>query len=186
LAPSFEQKQKIWKSSGLDFNVTIPLTLSEPLPSSVLRYLRIQRLNESDIAEMKSRGNDAAFEKISNSNETEILGFLIESISSLLAGYESQLEKLEKQLADGIYAPGSNAWSAAHVSLGEQQVLRLTKRRAEALLAAVESGNECAKCKTVSTQLMRCGRCSKVKYCGRACQVAHYKEHKKFCQAAVA
>jgi hypothetical protein len=140
---------------------------------------------------MLSRRNYTASETISTSNETEILTFLIESISSLLTGFAFPPEKLEEQLASGVYELGSNAWSAAHVSLGEQRVLRLTKKRVETLLSMAEGGVDeaqahCAKCKQASSQLMRCGRCSKVMYCGRACQVAHYKEHKGLCRAQVA
>jgi hypothetical protein len=185
MAPFFEQKHKFWVSAGLDSTSTVSLTLTDPLPSSVLRYLRIQRLNESNLAVMMSHPSDAASEKISDSNEVEVLRSLVESISSLLDGFVTQLEKLEEQLANDFYTPAGNAWSAAHVSLGEQRVLRLTKKTAEDLLAAVESGsgNQCAKCKKVSVQLMRCGRCNEVVYCGRACQVAHYKEHKAICRA---
>lgn len=127
----------------------------------------------------------------------EILQFLVESITSLLDGFGTQLEKLEEQLAEGFYSPGGNTWSAAHVSLGEQRVLRLTRKTAEDLLAAVESGSgngsgllsapaQCANCENVSVQLMQCGRCNKVMYCGRTCQVAHYKEHKAMCRATSA
>ena len=132
-------------------------------------------------------------EKISDPNEMEVLNFLVESISSLLDGFGTPLEKLEEQLAEGFYPPGGNAWSAAHVSLGEQRVLRLARKKAEDLLAAVESGGgkgesllsapaQCAKCGDASVQLMQCGRCKTVMYCGRACQVAHYKEHKAMCR----
>ncbi|KAH8696907.1 hypothetical protein GQ44DRAFT_718701 [Phaeosphaeriaceae sp. PMI808] len=194
MAPFFEQKHKLWVSAGLDSTSTISLTLTDPLPRSVLRYLRIQRLHESDLAIIAPHQSDVAVEKISDSNEVEVLQFLVESISSLLDGFGTQLEKLEEQLAEGFYSPGGNAWLAAHVSLGEQQVLRLTRKTAEDLLAAVESGSgnergllsapaQCAKCENVSVQLMRCGSCNKVMYCGRACQVAHYKEHKAMCQA---
>jgi hypothetical protein len=96
----------------------------------------------------------------------EVLRFLIESISDLLDGFGTQIEKLEEQLAEGFYSPGGNAWSAAHVSLGEQRVLRLTRKTTEDLLATVESGSgnergllsappQCAKCEKVSVQLMR-------------------------------
>ncbi|PVH92648.1 RuBisCo LSMT C-terminal, substrate-binding domain-containing protein [Periconia macrospinosa] len=194
VAPFFEQKLKLWKSAGLDSTSTVSLTLTDPLPSSVLRYLRIQRLTESDLTAIMPHQSDAAFEKISDSNEMEVLRFLIESISGLLDSFGTQLEKLEEQLAEGFYTPEENAWLAAHVSLGEQRVLRLTRKTAEDLLAMVESGSgnkrgllsasaQCAKCKKVSAQLMRCGRCNEVMYCGRACQVAHYKEHKAICRA---
>jgi len=194
MAPYFEQKHKLWVAAGLDSTFTISLTLTDPLPRSVLRYLRIQRLHQSEFATIAPHQSDAAVEKISDSNELEVLRFLVESISDLLDGFGTQLEKLEEQLAEGFYSPGGNKWSAAHVSLGEQRVLRLTRKITEDLLAKVESGSgnqrsmlpappQCAKCERASVQLMRCGRCNKVMYCGRACQVAHYKEHKPICRA---
>jgi hypothetical protein len=193
-APLFEQKQKLWVSAGLDSTATIPLTLTDPLPSNVLRYLRIQRLDESDLAVMV----DAGGKKISNSNELQVLQSLIESFSALLASFGTQLEKLQEQLAEGVYSPGGNRWAMAHVSLGEQRVLGLARQKAMDLLvdlqAAVKSGNfngslsspaECANCGKASAQLMLCGRCKAIKYCGRACQVAHYKEHKAICRPPV-
>jgi hypothetical protein len=102
MAPFFEQKHKLWVSAGLDSIPTVSLTLTDPLPSSVLRYLRIQRLNETNLAVMVPHQRDAAFEKISESNEVEVLQFLIKSISSLLHGFRTQLEKLEEQLAGGL------------------------------------------------------------------------------------
>ncbi|KAF2755809.1 SET domain-containing protein [Pseudovirgaria hyperparasitica] len=198
MAPFFEQKHKLWKSAGLDSTSTISLTLTEPLPSSVLRYLRIQRLDESDLADVTLRHqNEAALEKINDLNEVEVLKFLVESISSILDGFGTNLEKLEEQLAERFYTPAGNAWSAAHVSLGEQRVLRLTRKTAKDLLEAVENRNgnnkaflsttdQCALCNKFSTQLMRCGRCNGAMYCGRACQVAHYREHKAICRAITA
>ena len=130
----------------------------------------------------------------------EVLRFLIESFDALLLGFGTPLEKLEEQLAEGFFFQGGNAWGAAHVSLGEQRVLRLAKQKAEDVLAAVESGRggnnekskrlsalgaQCANCgkDSVYVQLMTCGRCKAVMYCGRTCQVAHYKkEHKATCQ----
>nr|POE54935.1 ribulose-1,5 bisphosphate carboxylase/oxygenase large subunit n-methyltransferase, chloroplastic [Quercus suber] len=198
-APFFQQKHKLWTAAGLDSTSTVTLTLTEPLPSSVLQYLRIQRLNESDLAELVHHQSNAASEKISMSNEVEILEFLVESISTLLDGFVLQLEKLDEQLAEGLYTPGGKAWLAAHVSLGEQRVLRLTRKTAKALLVAADSTSrnederdllstpaQCAKCKKGLTQVMWCGRCNAVTYCGRACQVAHYKEHKADCQATAA
>ncbi|WPG97781.1 Hypothetical protein R9X50_00056200 [Acrodontium crateriforme] len=116
-APFFEQKRRLWVSAGLDSTCTITLTLTEPLPSSVLQYLRIQRLNASDIVSMTLHQGDAASEKISTANEIEILEFLVESISGLLDGFKPQLEDLEELLAKGVYTPAGNAWMAAHVSM---------------------------------------------------------------------
>jgi len=196
-APLFEQKHKLWVSAGLDSTCTISLTLADPLPKSVLRYLRIQRSGEVDLAVMAAlRQTEAANEKISDPNEVEVLRFLVESFRHLLDSFGTPLGKLEEQLAEGVYPQGGNAWAAAHVSLGEQQVLTLARKRAEELLSAVESASgdgkgsvstqvaRCANCGKGSAQLMLCGRCKAVAYCGRACQVAHFKVHKAMCRAA--
>ena len=194
-APFFDQKHKLWLSAGLDSTPTISLTLTDPLPKDVLRYLRIQRSDASQLAAIALQQIDAA-EKISDSNEMEVLRFLMESLDSLLAGFGTHLEKLQEQLAEGVYSPGGNAWAAAYVSLGEQRVLRLARKRVEDLLAAVEGekGNkrdslltpaQCANCGKGSVPLMLCGRCKAIRYCGRTCQVAHFGEHKAICRATV-
>jgi hypothetical protein len=192
-APFFEQKHKLWVSAGLDSTSTISLTLTDPLPKNVLRYLRIQRSDESELAAMALQQIDAT-ERISGSNEVEVLRFLVESVCGLLDSFGTQLEKLEEQLAEGVYSSGVNAWAAAHVSSGEQRVLRLARKRAEDLLAAaVESGSgngrgslsapaRCANCGKVSVPLMLCGMCRAIMYCGRACQVAHFSDHKAICR----
>ncbi|EHA56179.1 hypothetical protein MGG_14610 [Pyricularia oryzae 70-15] len=183
---------KLWASARLDPTSTISLTLTDPLPNDVLRYLRIQRSDASELAGMACQRIDAA-EKISDSNEVEVLRFLVESLSGLLKNFGTQLEKLEEQLAEGVYASGGNAWAAAHVSSGEQRVLRLARKRAEDLLAAVESRSEngkgslpaqaqCANCGKASVPLMLCARCRAISYCGRNCQVAHFSEHKVICR----
>lgn len=192
LAPLYELKERLWKLAGLELTSTIPLTLADPLPNNLLRYLRIQRLDESDLGPMTLQIASGKDEKVSNANEMQVLQFLIGSFHALLATFKTPLETLEAQLSDGgAYPPGGNSWAAAQVSVGEQQVLKLAKTRAEGLLAAVTdvSGstslpNQCAKCGTESaaTQLMACGRCKAVRYCGRECQVAHFKEHKVLCR----
>lgn len=191
MAPFYEQKQKLWVSAGLDSTTTVALTLTDPLPKNILRYLRIQRADVSGLAAITLQQIDGTDEKISDSNEMEILRFLEESISSLLNCFATPLERLEKQLAEGVYPVGGNAWAAAHVSVGEQRVLRLARAKARNLLAAVESGSgsrspsapaRCANCDKGSVPLMLCGRCKSVMYCGRTCQVAHFKQHKAACR----
>lgn len=196
MAPLLKQKQKLWVSAGLDSTYTISLTLTEPLPKKVLQYLRIQRLNESDLSVMALQQADTINEIVSESNEMEVLQFLVDSFCDLLDNFGIQLEILEEQLAKSVYVPGENAWAAAHVSLGEQRVLRLAKKRAEELLAALECGRgstqispppaRCMNCEKAFAPLMLCGRCKTVVYCGRTCQVAHYKKHKAECQVAAA
>ena len=196
MAPLYQQKEKLWALAGLESACTIPLTQSDPLPRSVLQYLRIQRLDESELGAMTLQLTSGTDEKVSETNEAQILQFLIDSLGSLLGNFGTSLEKLTAQLADGVYPPGGNAWAAAQVSLGEQRVLRLAKEKAEHLLAAVSDEtesrslplpNQCANCgRDSAAQLMSCGRCKAVKYCGRECQVAHFKEHKAPCRALAA
>lgn len=193
-APLFEQKHELWVSAGLDSNCTIPLTLTDPLPSKVLRYLCIQRADASDLAAMALQQGRATEGRVSVANEVGVLRSLVESFSGILESFGKSLEKLEEGLTAGVYPPGGNKWAAAHVSIGEQRVLRLAKTRAEELLSAVESGSgsaigsgsasaRCANCGNAPAQLMLCGRCKAVLYCGRACQVAHFKGHKTICRA---
>ncbi|KAL8640475.1 MAG: hypothetical protein Q9228_002616 [Teloschistes exilis] len=188
-APFWEQRQKLWILAGLDSTCTISLTLTDPLPRNVLRYLRIQRLDESDLSVIEVDATDGI---INVSNEVEVLQFLVDSFCGLLENFGTQLEILEEQLAVSVYPPGGNAWAAAHVSLGEQRVLRLARKRAEDLLTAAESGRgrrgdlsplaRCANCDKVPEPFMLCGRCRTVIYCTRTCQVAHYKEHRVVCR----
>ena len=44
----------------------------------------------------------------------------------------------------------------------------------------------CSYChkKSKDARLLDCGKCRLVKYCGRECQVAHWKHHKKLCRLA--
>jgi hypothetical protein len=44
------------------------------------------------------------------------------------------------------------------------------------------TGRVCAKCGSRSQALMCCARCHAVSYCDRACQRAHWDEHKTECQ----
>jgi len=46
--------------------------------------------------------------------------------------------------------------------------------------------SRCAKCGSSRGDLKKCSRCSKVAYCGRECQVAHYKSHKAACKREAA
>ncbi|KAF5132990.1 hypothetical protein E5D57_003612 [Metarhizium anisopliae] len=77
--------QNLWALAGLDLTCTISLTLTNPLPKIVIRYLRIQRLDESNLASIALR--QAADEKISNSNEVQVLQSLVELIASLLGSF---------------------------------------------------------------------------------------------------
>ena len=193
IAPGFEEKKKLWKAIGLDSESTITLTLSNPLPQDVLRYLRIQRLDGKELFLVSTRPEFIVVlknQKVSDLNEVQGLAFLVESFDVILSEFGTPLEKLEEQLAQGVYTPGGNAWGAAHASIGEQRVLKLARQKAQELLAAVRAslatGFHCENCKKSAPTLMACGRCKSVQYCGRECQVAHFKEHKATCLALAA
>lgn len=185
MAPFYEQKCRFWAIAGLDTSFTAALTLQDPLPKSVLRYLRIQRGDESDIAALAMQHIDGSYGKVSDANESQVLQSLVESFDSLLQGFSEPLETLEKRLESNAGFDGYNAVAAAQVSVGEQRVLRAAKKRAQDLLEALHGGDDrCANCATKADKLMLCGKCKTVQYCERACQVAHFKEHKAACKAA--
>jgi len=67
----------------------------------------------------------------------------------------------------------------------------LTNERTEfntGKLPKMGDSSRCANCgkndTAFSTDLMICSRCKKVAYCGRDCQLAHFKVHKRPCKAA--
>ncbi len=82
-APLYESKEKLWKFAGLDAACTVALTARDPLPRSLLRYLRIQRLNESEIAAMTMQIVSGVDEKVSNQTEILILQFLVDWLCSV-------------------------------------------------------------------------------------------------------
>ncbi|CAJ0765484.1 12967_t:CDS:2 [Entrophospora sp. SA101] len=180
LAPLYAQKISMLESAGLKADASFPLKLDDPLPLDVLRYLRIQRLTPSEVPTIKV--NHGARNVVSARNEAEILGALIEALEGLLAEFGIPLEELESRIASGKYQKGSSSWAAAHVSIGEQRVLRMSLQKAKDLLMLVV----CAQCGKANDNNKRCGRCKRVVYCGTACQKSHYKEHKDICKTYVA
>ncbi|PFH56075.1 hypothetical protein XA68_17116 [Ophiocordyceps unilateralis] len=184
MAPLYEQKERLWALAGLGSTCTISLTPKVPLPNSVLRYLRIQRLDESNITDMTLQLVNGTDGKISDENEMQVLQFLVDSIDILLESFVIPLEKLEAKLAGEDYPAGGNAWAAAQVSAGEQRILTRAKKSAEDLLEAIfrPPATQCANCGNRSGALMSCGRCKAVKYCKRECQVAHFKDHRAACR----
>lgn len=44
-----------------------------------------------------------------------------------------------------------------------------------------EIGTVCFNCRKFAEKYSKCGNCKKAVYCGKECQVAHWKEHKKCC-----
>ncbi|PHH69475.1 hypothetical protein CDD83_5709 [Cordyceps sp. RAO-2017] len=184
VAPLYEQKERLWALAGLSSTCTISLTVKDPPPNSVLRYLRIQRLDESNITDMTLQLANGTDGKVSIENEMQVLHFLVDSIGILLESFVIPLEKLEARLTGQDYPAGGNAWAAAQVSAGEQRILTWAKKWAENLLEAISRppATKCANCGNRSNALMSCGRRKAVKYCKRQCQVAHFKDHRAACR----
>ncbi|KAJ3085517.1 hypothetical protein HK102_014086 [Quaeritorhiza haematococci] len=163
IAPQFPEKRALWESVGLSTMSTISLTESEPLPTKVLQYLRIQRLNaeEMELAMQKqiqqrltghSVGANLS-ERISLRNEVEVLRALEGAISDLLTSFHDR-EYLEERCAlyrktEGDGSTGSstglitwNAYAACQVGLEEQAILGLTLKKIQDLYAMLA----CAGC----------------------------------------
>jgi len=75
---------------------------------------------------------------------------------------------------------------------GERTVSKLvmeaaTKKGRETRKARKQEGSTCANCNKTDDsngeKLLVCSRCKVVRYCGRDCQVQHWKEHKKECKS---
>lgn len=187
----WKQKQKLWRSTELDSICIIFFTLIDSLSKNVLRYFRIQRLNESNLFVIQVNVTD---ETINVSNEMKVLQFLVNSFCDLLKSFEIQLKILEKQLAMSVHSSKENAWIATHVNLSEQRMLKLTRKRTKNLLAIAKNEREkrknmstltrCAYCDEIFEfeSFMLCERCRTMNYCTRTCQIAHYKEHKIVCR----
>ncbi|KAJ2905712.1 Rubis-subs-bind domain containing protein [Zalerion maritima] len=117
-APFFEQKHKLWISAGLDSTSTIFLTLTDPLPTNVLRYLRIQRSDEPELAAMALHQIDAT-EKISDSNEVEVLRFLL--------GRTAGVEIGEKESGGFASGGGERKWEWEGFVVGTGAMCELRK-----------------------------------------------------------
>ena len=48
--------------------------------------------------------------------------------------------------------------------------------------SAVSPNKSCSYCGIQKTELKKCGKCGRVKYCSKECQVKHWKEHKRSCK----
>lgn len=152
---------------------TFFLTYSQPLPSNVLRYLRIQRLLPEEISATGVR--EGAQEKVNARNEVEVLEALINAFTSELGNFHIPLETLEAIDRTG----NEKKWAAAQVSIGEQRILKRALQEAEEQLALVV----CANCGKADINNKKCLGCKKVVYCNKECQRNHYKEkHKKMCK----
>lgn len=178
LAPLYGTKISLLAAVDLAPNSTFSLTLADPLPLAVLRYLRIQRATAAELALLAAA--PVARDHISSRNEAEVLGALADAFADILAGFRVSLEEIEQGLEQGRWPVGGNTWAAAHVSLGEQRVLRTAARKVQELMALVV----CAGCGKVDEENKRCGRCGKVVYCGVECQRNDFKAHKVACRAA--
>ncbi|KAI9338074.1 hypothetical protein DFJ73DRAFT_587145 [Zopfochytrium polystomum] len=182
LAPLYDEKLRVFAQAGLSSDAVVQLTAAEPLPATVLQYLRIQRMTLGEVTAARLTGGEVAAEqpgsrRVSVANEAEVLWALVESLEALVGGFAHSAAELERRLRDGTYAVGSDAYGAATVALGEQRILlrALDKARGLRALAA------CGGCGAPIDGTKRCARCGKVAYCGVECQRKEWPAHKAMC-----
>ena len=174
-APLYREKNNIFSKAGLDVVSTFPLTLSEPLHTDVLRYIRIQRATENELSLLYSQsGTMVARNRLNARNESEILHALIEAFERILNNFVPTMNELKTRLDSGIYPAGGKTWCAAHVSIGEQKILTEARDRAKSLLLSF-----CASCGKDANKI--CGGCEKVAYCNAYCQKVNRVHHKSVC-----
>jgi hypothetical protein len=165
----------LFESADLDANFSVPLSLTDPLPEDLLRYLRIQNLDYSEI--FSEAAKNGARTIVSARNEGVSLNTLIEACEVLMDGFKFPLEMLEANIAANLYENNGNKWAAAQVSIGEQRIIKKTLQKARDLLDLIV----CAQCGKADNNNRRCGGCRNVVYCGTDCQKNHYKDHKVSC-----
>ncbi|KAJ1556287.1 hypothetical protein HK405_003251, partial [Cladochytrium tenue] len=140
-APLYDKKSTLFERAGLNAHVTIPLSLSQPLPDQVLQYLRIQRMGPDDIhAALGSQ--PPATKRLSVSGERVILSVLEESFSGTLAEFAYSADALVAMLENKVHAPGTDAYGAITVALSEQRILQASLVKVKSLLKLLE----CASC----------------------------------------
>ncbi|KAJ3329908.1 hypothetical protein HDU76_006905 [Blyttiomyces sp. JEL0837] len=189
LAPQFQKKLELLQSHSLttdsiNASASFEMSQSNPLPPSILKYLRIQRLDDHEVAVVLI--NKAILEqkdvKVSARNEYEVLQALLEAFTGILSNFKFSLDLLESRFPKNEFEVGSNSWNATVVAISEQRILKAAKEEVERRLALVV----CAGCGSVGEGYKMCSRCLKVVYCDVACQKKHFKVHKVDCVAPAA
>ncbi|KAJ3023392.1 UNVERIFIED_CONTAM: hypothetical protein HDU68_008627 [Siphonaria sp. JEL0065] len=179
LAPFFKEKSDILAAAQVPLDAAFQLTLQTPLPTPVLQYLRIQRLEwtELNLVTAIADKTKAGVTPFTARNEYEILTTLEESFDSILAGFPVKADQLEAWIELGKFKKYSNSWMSAIVSLEEQQILAKSLAEVRRLLA----GLVCGQCGKGELGLKKCSRCNVTGYCGAVCQKQHWGVHKLGC-----
>ncbi|KAI8805860.1 hypothetical protein BJ742DRAFT_855728 [Cladochytrium replicatum] len=180
-APLFIEKLRILKDLGMSVNCAFPLSLQDPLPISLLEYLRICRLTAQEAARVSKDdlSDPRAWLPVSKRNEREVLGALDGAVDGLLGNYTINLSGIETLLEQpDTVPPGSNRWASLVACEGEQEALLSTKKALDRLL-----GRRCTNCGKPSseTRLLKCGKCGEAAYCSPTCQRADWSSHKVRC-----
>ncbi|GLC53236.1 hypothetical protein PLESTB_000722900 [Pleodorina starrii] len=106
---------------------------------------------------------------------------------SLMKALQASREQKQKQLAEAAAAAAAAASSsssaaAAVVDDGRLPTFILRQDQWAVLTPVPVPHRQCAGCKKLFHKAMACGKCKQVWYCGRDCQLAHWKAgHKKEC-----
>ncbi|KAI9333723.1 hypothetical protein BDR26DRAFT_912274 [Obelidium mucronatum] len=186
LAPFFKEKSEIFANANIQVDSSFPLTLETPLPATVLQYLRIQRLEWTEINLVTSSTDKtkAGLSPFTARNEYEILSTLQDAFLSLLDGFAikaNNLEALIRENTDGKFKVGSNAWMAATVCLEEQRILEKSLLSVQNLLRGIVCGGGATDCGKCALGMKKCSRCNVTAYCGAECQKKDWPTHKLTC-----
>ncbi|KAJ3127200.1 hypothetical protein HK098_006652 [Nowakowskiella sp. JEL0407] len=135
IAEFYTQKVSLFNKCGLPVEFTAELNLADPLPNKVLQYLRIQRLDATEVVKAIAENSTLA-EKISDENEREVLESLQAAVRHSIAMFTySESEYVE--LIDHGLEKYSNKWMAAVVGLGELQIWKKTLEKIETLISVL-------------------------------------------------
>ncbi|KAJ3171707.1 CRISPR-associated protein 1 [Geranomyces variabilis] len=109
-----------------------------------------------------------------------------------LAGFVEELPVLEMRILDGVHLDALAQTVARHLALAEKNAADITKGLADTYThptlttllptPAACANPACPNRETHPVAAHRCSACRSEWYCGRACQVACWKSHKRACE----
>jgi hypothetical protein len=112
-SPYYEQKQMLFSKYGMEPETSFALTDRDPLPETLLQYLRIQRANEQELSIL----NNPEVRKLNDRNECEVLSSLRIALEAILQEFHTLSELKSAMQLD------SDSRNCAIVALGERLIL---------------------------------------------------------------
>jgi hypothetical protein len=126
-SPHYLEKRSLFAKFGMEPHTSFSLTVQQPLPETVLQYMRIQRADKEELANLTTH----KIQKLTDRNEYEVL-------SSLKIAFEGMIQEFHSidDLKSAVELD-SHSRNCAIVALGERMILEKTledvKKRLEKL-----------------------------------------------------